>query len=147
MARIVLQKGVNLLQDKEYLFVCDLFRKLPYLFRKLPYLFRKGVLCDKEYFQYLFRKAIFSQSETFNFLHVEKSTKSNSTRDSTHEGFYSKYPEYELVTRGKYCVFPRGEKYLSNPRAIARGFERYFSTRGNMQYFPRVTNSYEGYFE
>ena len=69
------------------------------------------------------------------------------TRDSTHEGLYSKCPDYNYFTRGKYCVFPRGEKYLSNPRALAREFERYFSTRGNTQYFTRVKDLYKGHFE
>ena len=37
-----------------------------------------------------------------------------------------KYHKYRFVTREKYDVLLKGEKYLSNLRALAQGFERYF---------------------
>ena len=70
----------------------------------------------------------------------------NSTRASTPSRLYSKCPLYNSFTLGKHNVFPRVEKYISNPWAKALGFEMYFSL-GNTSCFPRVKELYSGHFE
>jgi len=81
------------------------------------------------------------------FQRLTCTAKSNSMRDSMHKRLYSKCLLYNSFTLMKYDIFLRSKKCYSNPGALAQGFERYFSTQGNMSCFPKVKELYKKYFQ
>ena len=63
------------------------------------------------------------------------------------KGLYLKCSKYNSFTQEKYNIFLRSKKYLSNPRTLFWGFERYFSTWENTSYLVRVKELYKEHFE